>query len=106
MMKARAHVGPLVAVLLATGCSSRVTTPADTWALEAPPRRAAYGTSDDSAPVDRTRVHIVAPLMREEAQHLLAQDSSVELTPERAAELAGHALPDAPGTSPYLIRAT
>jgi len=54
--------------------------------------------------LDRTRIHEVTESKEPDAERLLQDASIVELTDQEAVELIGKALPDAPGTKPYLTR--
>jgi hypothetical protein len=84
------------------GCSSqrRAWTNEDSW-YKAPPSETLVWTWPD---LDRERLHEVVETEEAEAEQLLDDVAVVELTSDEAAEFVGEALPEIPGTKPYLTR--
>jgi hypothetical protein len=83
------------------GCvSQRAWSTEDAWYRPRP-----SGTPvGEWSELDRARIHEVVESKELVAEELLEDVAIVELTDEQAAELVGEALPDAPGTKPYLTR--
>jgi hypothetical protein len=85
------------------GCVSdhRAWTTQDSWYNAAPPEIPRRGEWDR---LDRARIHEILESRELQAEELLQDVSIVELTAEQAAGFVGAALPDMPGTQPYLTR--
>jgi hypothetical protein len=77
------------------------TTPRDPWYKAPPSADPPYWSWPE---LDRTRIHEVIESKQPDAEQLLQDVSSVELTSQQAAEFIGEALPEVPGTKPYLTR--
>ena len=86
-----------------SGCTSdhRAWTTQDSW-YNAPPLEAPR--RGEWVPLDRAKIHEVLESKEHQAEELLEDVSIVELNAERAVEFIGAALPDVPGTQPYLTR--
>jgi hypothetical protein len=85
------------------GCTydQRAWTAQDSWYNAAPPetpRRREWER------LDPARIHEILESRELQAQELLRDVSIVELTAEQTEEFIGAALPDVPGTQPYLTR--
>jgi len=99
-MSVRWFVTAVLVTGLLVGCRSS-SRQEDAW-VRLPPE---IGASDQEWSVlDEARIHEVVQERQEEAQVLLEEVALVELTEEQAATYIGRALPDAPGTRPYLVR--
>lgn len=85
------------------GCASnhRAWTTQDSWYNAAPPETPPRREWEQ---LDRARIHEVLESKELQAEVLLQDVSVVELSAEQAAEFIGEALPDQPGTQPYLAR--
>ena len=99
------NVKPLIVCVLLVGllvgCRGASTPSVDGW-YRAPPEEQPFYW--DWPELDPTRIHVVPEGQQAAAQGLLERDALVEIAPQQAAELLGQALPDAPGTTPYLVR--
>ena len=87
---------------LLSGCGQdrRAWTAEDAWGNPLP-----AGTRlNEWAQVERDRVHEVGESRLAEAEALLQDVSSVQISSAQAAEFVGAPLPDVPGTTPYLVR--
>ena len=83
------------------GCrDQRSWTTEDSW-YRPPPSGTSFWKW---AKLDRARIHEVIESKQSAAESLLQNVAIVELTDQQAAELIGQALPEAPGTKPYLAR--
>lgn len=80
----------------------RAWTTVDSW-YNAPPPEAPRRREWEG--LDRARIHEVIESREPQAEELLQDVSIVELNCEQAAEFIGEALPEVPGTKPYLTRA-
>jgi len=84
------------------GCiSRRAWTTEDPW-YNPPSQDALVGQGQR---LDRARIHEVVESKKAEAEELLENVSTVELTDEQATAFVGQTLPEAAGTKPYLARA-
>jgi hypothetical protein len=97
--------GLFICILLSgmlTSCSQqRAWTTEDSWYNPPPSESPLYWTWPE---LDRTRIYEVTESKEPDAERLLQDASIVALTDQEAIELIGKALPDAPGTKPYLTR--
>jgi hypothetical protein len=99
-MRIRWIVNAVLLVALSTGCRSR-SKQLDPW-YRLPPQEATDRQSWST--LDEARIHEVIAERQEEAQALLEEVALLELTEGQAAAYIGRALPDVPGTQPYLVR--
>jgi hypothetical protein len=88
-------------LLLSCGGDNRAWTEKDLWYTGLPSRNEDYRAWPK---LDHARIHEVAESKLADAESLLEGGSFVRLDAPQASEFIGQVLPDAPGTTPYLVR--
>ncbi|MFC2023900.1 hypothetical protein ACFLT5_04115 [Chloroflexota bacterium] len=90
-----------VATLCSCTSDQGAWTTQDSWYNATPPETPRRSEWEK---LDRARIHEALESRELQAEEHLQDVSIVELTAEQAAEFIGAALPDVPGTQPYLTR--